>query len=89
MVQLAGVTSVVPYCKLEFGSSRHRGASFTVALWLLRVRKQAQLAERGEGREEGGDEWECEGEISSLRMKVGGGGGGAEMERDISEWPCW
>ena len=62
MVQPAGMTSLVPCLELEFGPSRHRGASYTMATWPLRDRKQAQVAERGEGGGEG----------------LGGGGGGVE-----------
>ena len=64
MVLPAGMTSSVPCCELEFRSSRHRGASYTMAIWLPRDRKPAQVAERGEGGGEGG----------------GGGGGETESE---------
>ena len=60
VVKPAGMTSSVPCHELMFVPSRHHGASNTMATWLLRDRKPAQVAERGEG---GGEE-------------KGGGGGG-------------
>ena len=68
--QPAGVTSSVPCQELEFGPSRHRGASYTMAMSLLRDREQAQVAERGlgEGCQEGG-----------------GGGGGRQKKGEKNE----
>ena len=54
MVQLAGMTSSVPYHGLQFGPSRHRGANYIMATWLPRDRKPAQVAKWGEGGGEGG-----------------------------------
>ena len=45
VVEPAGMTSSVPYCEPVFGPSRHRDASCTVATWLPRDRKQAQVAD--------------------------------------------
>ena len=98
MVQPADMTSSVPCCsELEFGLSRHRDASCTVATWLPRDRKPAQVAELWEGgwgegaeRRRGGGGWktESEEEISSLRRMRErleewrrGGGGGRRQAR--------
>ena len=68
MVRPAGVTSSIPCRELEFGCSRHCGASYTMATWPLRDQKTAQVAERGEGGgEDGGG--------------GGGGGGGGRRQR--------
>ena len=73
VVEPAGISSV-PCRELEFGPSRHCGASYTMAMWPLRDRKTAQVAEWGEGGgEEGGGETESEG---------GGGGGGSFLGVD-------
>ena len=49
VVEPAGMTSSVPCREPVFGSSRHRDASCTVATWLPRDRKPAQVADWGEG----------------------------------------
>ena len=68
MVEPAGVTSSIPCRELEFGCSRHCGASYTMATWPLRDQKTAQVAEQweGGGEEGGGGETESEGGIHSL-----------------------
>ena len=55
VVQPGGVIPSVQCRKLEFGPSKHCGASYTMATWLLSGQKQAQVAELGEGGGEGGD----------------------------------
>ena len=91
VVEPAGMTSSVPCREPVFEPSRHHGASYTMATWLLRDRKPAQVADWGEGVGRGGGggggggwKTESEGEINSLtRMRerlegwrMGGGGGG-------------
>ena len=45
VVEPAGMTSSVPYREPVFEPSRHRDASCTVATWLPRDRKLAQVAD--------------------------------------------
>ena len=45
VVEPAGMTSSIPCRELEFGPSRHCGASYTMTTWPLRDRKTAQVAE--------------------------------------------
>ena len=70
IVQQAGLALSVLCYKMKFGPSRLHGASYTMAMWLLRDQKQVQVAEQGDRGGEGGYEWESEGEISSLRRMM-------------------
>ena len=94
VVKPAGMTSSIPCRKPVFRPSRDCGTSYTMATWLLRDQKPAQVAERGEGGGEGGGgggggERLREGEISSLRRmreRLEGqrrrGGGGSNLIGD-------
>ena len=85
VVKPAGMTSSIPCRELEFGPSRHCGASYTMATWPLRYRKPAQVAEWGEGggeevRGRGDREWRGdsflgvdEGDRAEGRGLIGGG----------------
>ena len=48
MVQQADMTSSIPNCERSLGPPK-TSASYTLAMCLLRERKQAQVAGRGEG----------------------------------------
>ena len=89
VVQPAGMMSSVPCREPVFRPSRHRGASYTMATWLLRDQSQPKWLTEGRGwvgEEGGGWKTASEGEISSLRRmrerlegwRMGGRGGGGE-----------
>ena len=90
MVQPAGMMSSVPCREPVFGPSRHCGASYTMATWLLRYQKPAQVADWGEGvgrgrgvedREWRGNKFFEEDEGETRRMENGLGGEGGEVGR--------
>ena len=70
VVKPAGMTLSVPCHKLDFGSFRHLGASYTMAMWLLKDHTHTQVAEQGEGGGDGGRRMRVKWGISSLRRST-------------------